>query len=325
MRLVIVSVVVFLLGLFIFANATYTLNPGTQAMVFRFNQLIHEERRPGLHFKVPLIDEVRRLGAFVYEYDGDDQTFLALNAEPVVVDYYVTYRIRNLRSFQEQVAGRVSRFEELLREAAVSAIQANINNRSQSSILAEGREDMRVLVFNALRSLEGQYGIVLEDFRINRVDLPEPTLQEFEQSMIQERVAEKEDILTNANATATIIRAEAERNAARITDEANQRAQALIGLGTREEIVLKDQGFGIDPQFFTFYKRVEEILEGDGIPQGRFLVSDVDTFLGDFLGFDQALAAASALPARVFEPLGPLQISEELQLTLDDVSTAIPE
>ncbi len=310
-------------ALMVFNTSTYTLNPGQQAMVFRFNELVHEEKASGLHFKVPLIDEVRKIGAFVYEYDGDAGTFLALNAEPIVVDYYITYQIIDLRKVQEQVGASVQLLQDRLRDGTVTAIQANINNRSQASILAEGREEMRAQVFDRLLGLEDQYGISLVDFRINRVDLPEQTKAEVEASMIQERNAEREDILTNANATADIIRAEAVRNAAKITDEANQQAQALIGLGTREEIVLKDQGFGIDPAFFTFYKRVEQILEGDGIPTGKFIVSDVDSYLGDFLGFDAALSSASRQRGS-FAPLDDLAVSPGLQATLDEISLAIP-
>lgn len=319
MRALVGTLIAIFVAFVVFINATYTLNPGTQAMVFRFNQLIDQQQDPGLHFKLPLVDEVRKVGAFVYEYDGDDQTFLALNAEPVVVDYYITYRIVDLGAFQKQVAGSVSRLEDLLRQAAVTSIQTSINSRSQTSILAEGREEMRVQVFDSLRALQSQYGISLQDFRVNRVDLPEVTKKEFEESMIQERVAEKEDILTRASADARKIRAEAQRNAAQITEQARQRAQALIGLGTREEIVLKDQGFGTDPTFFTFYKRVEEILEGKGIPQGQFVVSDVDSYLRDFLGYDAALLSARSLPAG-FSPLEDLTISKELQATLDSVT-----
>lgn len=325
MRTLIILAGVVFVSLILFNTSTYTLKPNEQAMVFRFNQLIHEEQTEGLHFKVPFVDEVKTIGAYVYEFDGDEGTFLALNAEPIVVDYYITYQIRDLRIFQEQVGGSVTRLEELLRQGTVTAIQANINNRSQASILAEGREEMRNQVFTRLRDLETQYGIALADFRINRVDLPEQTKAEVEASMIQERNAEREDILTNATATAAIIRAEAQRNAAKITDEARQQAQALIGLGTREEIVLKDQGFGIDPDFFTFYKRVEEILEGDGIPQGQFIVSDVDGFLQDYLGYDEALRSARTLGNATFTPLEPLTISDELQGTLDAVNLTVVE
>ena len=322
MRTLITIGVAAFVALVLFNASTYTLKPNEQAMVFRFNELIHEEQAEGLHFKVPFIDEVRKLGAFVYEYDGDDGTFLALNAEPIVVDYYITYQIQDLRRFQEQVGASLGRLQELLKQGTVTAIQANINNRSQSSILAEGREEMRNQVFTRLSVLEDQYGISIVDFRINRVDLPEQTKAEVEASMIQERNAEREDILTNATATAAIIRAEAQRNAAKITDEARQQAQALIGLGTREEIILKDAGFGIDPAFFTFYKRVEQILEDEGLPQGQFLVSDVDTFLQDFLGYDEALTASRTL-SRNFAQLEDLQISEDLQATLDDISTTV--
>ena len=313
-----------LAGFVLFNASTYTLTPGQQAMVFRFNELIHEEQDEGLHFKIPLIDEVRLIGAFVYEYDGEAGTFLALNAEPIVVDYYITYQIKNLRTFQEQVGGSIPRLQDLLRQGTVTAIQANINNRSQASILAEGRDEMRSQVFERLRDLESQYGIDLIDFRVNRVDLPEQTKAEVEASMIQERNAEREDILTNATATAAIIRAEARRNAAKITDEANQQAQALIGTGTREEIILKDQGFGVDPNFFTFYKRVEQILEGEDIPSGQFLVSNVDRYLGDFLGFDAALRSARTLP-QTFTPLEPLTLSDELQTTLDEINLVIEQ
>lgn len=310
-------------ALAIFNTSTYTLNPGQQVMVFRFNELIHEEQRPGLHFKAPIVDEVRKFGAFVYDYDGDEGTFLALNAEPIVVDYYITYRITNLRVFQEEVAGSIARLEDNLKNVTVTAIQATINNRSQATILAEGREEMRVHVFERLLAVDDIYGVTLVDFRINRVDLPEQTKTEVEASMIQERNAEREDILTNATARSAIIRAEAVRDAAKITDEANQKAQALIGLGTREEIVLKDQGFGIDPDFFTFYKRVEQILEGDGLPSGRFIVSDVDAYLGKFLGFDEALSSAKR-QVGVFEPLVDLELSAELQETLTEISLDIP-
>ncbi len=294
------------------SSAAFTLRPNQQVAIFRFSELVRVVDQPGLHFKIPLLDSNAPYSKAVYEVSREDIEVSVRNNEPIVIDYYFTYRITDLRTLINLNNGNRPDLEIKLAAAAFSSIQADIDERSQQEILETGRQEVREMVFQELKEQEPIYGVEIIDFRMNRVDLPSSAKQEVENSMRQEREAEVEDIRSRANASATIIRAEADRQAGLIVARAQQEAQAQIGFGTQLEIQLKNEAFSIDPEFFTFYKRVEEILSGEQIPQGRFTVSDVDTFLQDFLGYNQALTKAQSLSA-TYTPLGPIEVGPEVE------------
>ena len=311
-RFLIPILLVVLLALWVVFSAAFTLRPNQQVAVFRFSELVRVVDRPGLHFKIPLLDNNALFSKAVYEVSREDIEVAVRNNEPIVIDYYFTYRITDLRTLISLNNGNLPDLETKLAAAAFSSIQADIDERSQQEILEAGRQEVREVVFQELKEQEPIYGVEIIDFRMNRVDLPSSAKQEVENSMRQEREAEVEDIRSRANASAAIIRAEADRQAGLIVARARQEAQAQIGLGTQLEIQLKNEAFSIDPEFFTFYKRVEEILSGAQIPQGRFTVADVDTFLQEFLGYNQALGKAQGLNA-FYEPLRPIEVSPEVE------------
>ena len=322
-RALIPAVVLGLVAIWLAANATFTLRPNQQVAISRFSELVRVVDRPGLHFKIPLLETRRPFLRSVYEVSRENIETAVRNNEPIVIDYYFTYRITDLRTMINLIGGEQgakSNLETRLAAAAFSSIQADIDERSQQEILESGRQEVRDVVFAELKTQEPIYGVEIIDFRMNRVDLPSSAKQEVEESMRQEREAEVEDIRSRANASADIVRAEAARQAGLIVARAEQEAQATIGLGTQLEIQLKNEAFSVDPQFFTFYKRVEEILSGEQIPRGRFTVADVDAFLQDFLGYSAALRQAEDL-SPVYEPLGPIEVSAEVAEILQPTAT----
>ena len=302
-------------------NSVFTLRQNQTAAVFRFSELVRVVDEPGLHFKIPFLDSTNTQLQSVHQVSRQDIETAVRNNEPIVIDYFFTYAITDFRTLINLNGGNRPDLETKLAAAAFSSIQAEIDERSQQEILETGRQEVRDIVFADLKLEEPVYGVTIIDFRMNRVDLPDSAKEEVESSMRQEREAEVQDIRSRAEASAEIIRAEAEREAGSIVARAQQEAQAQIGLGTQLEIELKNEAFSIDPEFFSFYKRIEDILSGQGVPQGEFTISDVDAYLQAYLGFESALQKATSLSPN-YTPLGPLEVSPEVQEILQ--TTEVP-
>lgn len=242
-------------------SAVYTVDERQKAIVVRFGQILRHDDPPGLHFKVPFIDDVRYFDARILTLDADPQPFLTREKKYVVVDSFVKWRVVDARGYYLTVGGQESEARRRLEQFVNSGLRDEFGKRLLNEVVSTERPKiMAILTAYANREAE-KFGIEVVDVRLQRVDLP----QEVSQSVFQRMSAERKRIANELRAQgaeeAEKIRAGAERQREILLAEAYRKAERLRGEGDARATAIYAGAYNRAPEFYSLYRSLNAYKE----------------------------------------------------------------
>jgi membrane protease subunit HflC len=251
------------------------------ALVLRFGAVRADIREPGLHFKVPFIENVLYFDKRVLDLDLPVQTVLSADRQNLEVDAFTRYRIIDpLRFFQ--AAGTVTLANQRLTSFTNSALRNVLASASRDAIVRTERPQLMNRIQEDVNRQARSLGIELIDLRLTRVDLPAANSQAVYQRMRTEREREAADLRANGQQLAQTIRARAEREATVIRAEANRQAEQLRGQGDAEKNRILAEAFSKDPDFFSFFRSMQAYEAGLRAGDTRMVLSPNSDFFRYF-------------------------------------------
>lgn len=274
---------VLLVAVAVASQGVFTVSETEQVLLTQFGEPRGVVRDPGLHFKVPFIEDVHRMDKRILDLDPSAEEVLLSDQKRLVVDAFARYRITDPLLFYktvrtEDTAG--SRLGNLV----ISAMRRVLGNVDLKTVLSEGRVTAMGEIRNQVNEEASRFGIDVVDVRIGRADLPEATIQSVFDRMRSERQREAAEFRAQGQQMAQETRAKAERERTVVLAEAEKTAQVTRGEGDREAISIQAEAFGKDPEFYAFYRSLEAYrrgLAGDGT---TFVVSPDGDFFKYFKG-----------------------------------------
>jgi modulator of FtsH protease HflC len=287
----------------------FTVQQTQYAIVLRFGAVRADIRDPGLHFKLPLIDNVLYFDKRVLDLDLPVQTVLSADRQNLEVDAFTRYRITDpLRFFQ--AANNITLANQRLTSFTNSSLRNVLASASRDAIVRTDRARLMNRIQDDVNRQAQSLGIELIDLRLTRVDLPAANSQAVYQRMRTEREREAADLRANGQQQAQTIRARAEREATVIRAEANRQSEELRGQGDAEKNRILAEAFGRDPDFFAFYRSMQAYEAGLRPGDTRLVLSPNSEF---FRFFNDATGRAassggtgrSVPPAAVAPSAGP--------------------
>ena len=241
--------------------SVFTVQQTQYALVLRFGAVRADIRDPGLHFKLPLIDNVLYFDKRVLDLDLPVQTVLSADRQNLEVDAFTRYRITDpLRFFQ--AANNITLANQRLTSFTNSSLRNVLASASRDAIVRTERARLMNRIQDDVNRQAQSLGIELIDLRLTRVDLPAANSQAVYQRMRTEREREAADLRANGQQQAQTIRARAEREATVIRAEANRQSEELRGQGDAEKNRILAEAFGRDPDFFAFYRSMQAYEAG---------------------------------------------------------------
>jgi len=238
------------------SSALFTVHQSQQAIVLQFGDPRNVVREPGLHLKVPFVQEVTTYDKRLIDLDPPVERVLLANQKPLDVDSFARYRIDDPLKFFQTV-----RFEDNLRARLGSIINSSLRSVLGSvdlaSLLSSERAAIMERISEQVNSEAERFGINVVDVRIGRTDLPEQVQEAVYSRMRSEREQEAAQIRARGEERAREIRANAEREATVIKAEAQRESEILRGEaeGTRTRTLAA--AFGQAPEFFNFYRSLQ--------------------------------------------------------------------
>ncbi|NIX76459.1 protease modulator HflC [Microvirga terricola] len=267
------------------------------ALVLRFGAVQSEIRDPGVHFKMPLVDNVTYFDKRILDLDLPVQTVLSADRQNLEVDAFTRYRIVDPLKFYQAV-NSIAVANQRLASFTNSAMRNVLANASRDAIVRTERAHLMNRIQEDVNKQTRNLGIEMIDVRLTRVDLPAANSQAVYQRMRTEREREAADLRANGQQRAQTIRAKAERDATVIRAEANRQAEELRGLGDADKNRILAEAFGQDPDFFAFYRSMQAYEAGLKSGDTRLVLSPDSEF---FRYFNSASGrggpASSARPA----------------------------
>ena len=246
-----VVVVALVLGYF----SVFTVKQWQKAILFRFGEITSTDYGPGLHFKMPWMNTVRKFDTRLLNLDQDQSRFLTSEKKDLIVDYYAKWRISDVRKFYQATSGGdVAYANNLLAQRINSALRDEFGKRTVQEVVAGERDLILKIVRDNTKSLPDELGIEVVDVRTKRIDLPEQVSSSVYQRMRAERTRVAKDFRARGKEQAERIEATADRDREVILAEAYRDAETTRGEGDAKATEIYAAAYGKDPEFYSLYR-----------------------------------------------------------------------
>ena len=253
----------FLIALFLAVgalfSAAFTIDQTEQAIVLRFGEpvvgrgLITE---PGLHFKLPFIENVVILDNRILDVESPNLEVLASDNQRLEVDSFIRYRIVDPLRFYQTV-NSVMGANNQLASVLNSAVRRVLSEANQQQIVRDERAKLIVKMKEQADTEARKFGVSVIDARIRRVDLPQQISEKVYGRMQTERQREASEYRAQGSEQAQKINAKADRDVIILKAEAQQKADQIKGEGDAERYRIFAEAFGKDADFFAFYRSMQ--------------------------------------------------------------------
>ena len=238
--------------------ALFTVDQRENAIVFQLGEIKAIVADPGLHVKVPLIQNVRYFDMRVLTLDTPDaERFITSEKKNVLVDSFVMWRIGDVRQFYVSVRGDHALALTRLSQTVNSALREEFGKRTVTEVVSGERERIMQVVRTKLEEDAKRIGVQIVDVRLKRVELPQEVSEAVFRRMEAERRAVAAELRSQGFADSEKIRAEADKDREVIIAEAYREAQRLKGEGDAKASAVYAKAFSENPEFFSFYRSLE--------------------------------------------------------------------
>jgi len=241
-------------------SSVFIVNESQTAIVLNLGKVVRSDLKPGLHFKVPLIEEVRKFDRRILTFGADPERILTSEKKDVEVDYFIKWRIKNVATFYRAASGGDEKAaQDRLSPIVKSALNNEINQLSLQEVVASSRSDLTSRLLTSINNGAATLGIEVIDVRIKRINLPQDS--QILTSVFNRMRAERTRVANQLRAEGTQgsegIRAEADRASRVIVADAEREAQVLRGQGDARAAEIGAAAYGQDAEFYAFYRSLE--------------------------------------------------------------------
>jgi membrane protease subunit HflC len=252
-KLPIIAILAFA-GALVASGIFYTVDEWEKAIVFKFGEIIRYDDQPGLHTKIPVIEEVRYFDARVQTMDSDPEQYITIEKKGLVVDSFVKWRIIDAKQYFVSVGGLATNASQRLRQLVNDGLRTEFGKRTVTEVISGDRDDIMKIVRAETNESAKRFGIEVLDVRLKRVDLVPEISQSVFDRMEAERGRVAKDLRARGAEAAERLRADADRQSKVIVAEAERDAQVIRGEGDAEATRIYAEAFSQDKEFFAFYR-----------------------------------------------------------------------
>ena len=240
------------------SSSLFTVDERQDAIVFQLGEVKEVVTKPGLHFKWPLLQNVRLFDMRILTYDdAEPLRFLTQGNRPVLVDSFVKWRISDVRQYYVSVQGDEFRAATRIRQTVSGTLREEFGTRALHDVVSGEREQIMSQVRDKVDQDLQRIGVKIIDVRLKRVDLPADVSESVYRRMEAERKRIANDLRAQGAADAERIRADADRQREVLLAEAYRDAQRVRGEGDAKAAGTYAAAFNQNPEFFSFYRSME--------------------------------------------------------------------
>ncbi|MFA6303912.1 MAG: protease modulator HflC [Legionella sp.] len=245
----------------VFLISLFTITEGQQGIVLRLGRIVMDNQtdkaqilNPGLHVKVPFIENVRIFDTRIQTMDIKSTRIVTKEKKDVIVDYYVKWRITDLSQYFKSTGGNEFKAETLLEQQLNTLLRAQFGKRTISEVVSGGRDDLMELLRKAAEKQASELGIKVVDVRIKGIELPANTSNAIYQRMRADMQKIANRHRADGQAAAEQIQASADANVTVLLAKTKSEAQKIRAIGRAEAAEIYAQAYGQNKEFFGLYR-----------------------------------------------------------------------
>ena len=239
---------------FIVSSCLFTVTETERAIKFRLGEVISSDFEPGLHFKMPFINNVKKFDSRILTMDSKPERFLTSEKKNVIVDSFVKWQIADVKTFYTAVAGDSRQANLRLDQIIKDAFRSEFSKRTIKQLVSSDRNAIRTALITNASPIALKLGIAIVDVQVKRIDLPSEVSSSVYRRMEAERERVAREFRSQGKEASERIRADADKQREIILANAFRDAEILRGNGDATSADIYAKAYGKDVEFFRFYR-----------------------------------------------------------------------
>ena len=259
-----ILVVLLVAILLVISNSIFTVDEREMALKFRFGEVIRADYEPGIHFKVPFVNNVGKYSKQILTINNPQELFLTLEKKNLFVDFFIKWKIKDVQQYYISTGGDELVASQRLLETVKDGIRSEFAKRTVIEVVSEERRKVMSEMLNAAALNAINLGIELVDVRVKRVELSDEVSESVYNRMRQERARFASELRAEGAEAAAIIKAEADREVTVIIANAYRDSEKIKGDGDASSTNLYAEAYTQDEEFYSFYRSMEAYKKSIG-------------------------------------------------------------
>ncbi len=276
--LILVALLVFL-GL----SSLFVVKETEYAIKFQLGRIVKADYEPGLHFKLPFVNNVRKFDRRILTLETPSELMLTSEQKFVTVDSFVKWRIKDVSKFYISTEGMELRALNRLEQIIKDRMRARIASNTLVEVVSQERLNVMRGIQEAANEATGdEFGIEVLDVRIKSIELPDDVRESVFRRMATDRQKEANLLRFQGREEAETIRANADREVQVILAEAQRDGQTMRGEGDARATEIYSEAYGADEEFYAFYRSLEAYGKAFGSDQDVMVLDKSSEFFNYF-------------------------------------------
>lgn len=267
--------------LVIVSMSVFTVSETERAIKFQLGEIVGADFKPGLHLKIPFINNVKKFDARILTMDATPERFLTAEKKNVIVDSFVKWRIGDVKAFYTAVSGDVNQANIRLDQIIKDAARSEFSKREIKQLVSTDRSVIRESLITNVSPPAEKLGIDIVDVQVKRIDLPNEVSSSVYKRMEAERARVARDFRSQGAEAAEKIRADADKQREIILANAYRKSETLRGEGDAKAAEIFANTYSEDADFYAFYRSMIAYKQSLG-KAGNIMVLEPDS---DFFKF----------------------------------------
>ncbi|HEY8330767.1 MAG TPA: protease modulator HflC [Pseudomonas sp.] len=239
-------------------NCFYIVLQTEKAVLLQFGRIVQADVQPGLHVKIPYVNQVRKFDARLLTLDSPTERFLTLEKKAVMVDAFAKWRVADAERFYTATSGMKQIADERLSRRLESGLRDQFGKRTLHEVVSGERDALMADITQLLdRMARRELGIEVLDVRVKAIDLPKEVNRSVFERMSTEREREAREHRAKGRELAEGIRADADRQRRVLLAEAYRESEELRGQGDAQAAAIYAKAYSQDAEFYSFHRSLQ--------------------------------------------------------------------
>ena len=253
-----ISLGVLFLGFVLLTQSIFVVKETERAVKLRFGEIVEYDVEPGLHFKLPVVNTVRKFDARILTLDAAPQSYLTSEKKALTVDSFVKWRVSDVAKYYTTTGGDEERLRRLLIQRVDAGLRNEFGTRTVKEVVSGQRDELMDKLSNQLNLIAiDELGVEVIDLRVKKIDLPPEVSESVFNRMRTERERLAKELRAQGKEVAEKIRATADKDKTIILADAYREAEEIKGNGDAIATATYANAYSKDPEFYDFTRSLK--------------------------------------------------------------------
>ncbi len=244
------------------SNSLYVVKETQRGVLLKFGEVVDPDLQPGLHLKIPFVNNVRLFDGRILTVDSNAERFFTQEKKALIVDSYAKFRVLDTATYYKATNGEEVRAAGLLSQRINDGLRNEVAVRTVQEVVSGERDELMDAITKRLSELAAtELGVEVIDVRVKKIDLPPDVSDSVYRRMNAEREKEARELRSQGQELAEGIRAAADREVTVIEANAFRESEIIRGEGDADATRIYAEAYNQDPEFYAFVRSLQAYKE----------------------------------------------------------------